>query len=133
MAAKDKAIKKAMGKGDKEVKERKIPVTEFVLSLFDRDQGTFPKGETAVLTAIEKDYGEQYIEPAKQFIERIQSTFEQYAQEEPMIDQEPEGTVMEPTIEQDEYMMGQFAESKKKTEAQEIRELGNRLMRLAGL
>jgi len=133
MAAKDKAIKKAMGKGDKEVEEQKIPVTEFVLSLFDRDQGTFPKGETAVLTAIEKDYGEQYIEPAKQFIERIQSTFEQYAQEEPMIDQEPEGTVMEPTIEQDEYMMGQFAESKKKTEAQEIRELGNRLMRLAGL
>ena len=168
-----------MGKDDKEVKERKIPVTEFVLSLFDRDQGTFPKGETAVLTAIEKDYGEQYIEPAKQFIERIQSTFEQYAQEEPMIDEEPEGTVMEPTIEQDQDIMGQFAESKddekfkphtmydpktgeskkankeqdhkdlakkgwthnkpkdvkaeKKTEAQEIRELGDRLMKLAGL
>ena len=139
MAAKDKAIKKAMGKGDKEVKERKIPVTEFVLSLFDRDQGTFPKGETAVLTAIEKDYGEQYIEPAKQFIERIQSTFEQYAQpvQEPMIDEEPEGTVMEPTIEQDEEIGEgsglQYYKAEKKSEAQEIRELGDRLMKLAGL
>ena len=87
-------------------KDQKLPISEFVLSLFDREQGTFPKGETAVLTAIEKDYGEQYIEPAKQFIERIQSTFEQYAQpvQEPMIDEEPEGTVMEPTIEQDEEM-----------------------------
>ena len=113
-------------------KDEQIPVTEFVLSLFDRDQGTFPKGETAVLTAIEKDYGEQYIEPAKQFIERIQSTYEQYAHpvQEPMIDEEPEGTVMEPTIEQDEEI-GEG--SGKKTEAQEIRELGDRLMKLAGL
>ena len=87
-------------------KDVKIPVSEFILSLFDREQGTFPKGETAVLTAIEKDYGEQYIEPAKQFIERIQSTYEQYVNpvQEPMIDEEPEGTVMEPTIEQDEEM-----------------------------
>ena len=154
-------------------KDEQIPVTEFVLSLFDRDQGTFPKGETAVLTAIEKDYGEQYIEPAKQFIERIQATFEQYAQpvQEPMIDEEPEGTVMEPTIEQDEeigegsglqYYTGvkkhgkeymdkaakagregasqqelgalkdKYSKAEKKTEAQEIRELGDRLMRLAG-
>ena len=87
-------------------KDQKLPVSEFILSLFDREQGTFPKGETAVLTAIEKDYGEQYIEPAKQFIERIQSTYEQYVNpvQEPMIDEEPEGTVMEPTIEQDEEM-----------------------------
>ena len=122
MAAKDKAIKKAMGKDDEEIEEQKIPVSEFVLSLFDREKGTFPKGETAVLTAIEKDYGEQYIEPAKQFIERIQATFEQYAQpvQEPMIDEEPDGTVMEPTIEQDEEM------GKDTKEAQDI-------MRLAGL
>ena len=155
-------------------KDQQIPVSEFVLSLFDREQGTFPKGETAVLTAIEKDYGEQYIEPAKQFIERIQATFEQYAQpvQEPMIDEEPEGTVMEPTIEQDEeigegsglqYYTGvkkhgkeymdkaakagregasqqelgalkdKYSKAEKKTEAQEIRELGDRLMKLAGL
>ena len=174
MAAKDKAIKKAMGKDDDELEEQKIPVSEFVLSLFDREQGTFPKGETAVLTAIEKDYGEQYIEPAKQFIERIQATFEQYAQpvetltpsddewskllqipnretweklikqakakgDEEMLgklmamgDQfaSTEGTVMEPTVGQEEEI-GEG--SGKKTEAQEIRELGDRLMKLAGL
>jgi hypothetical protein len=139
MAAKDKAIKKAMGNDDDELEEQKIPVSEFVLSLFDREQGTFPKGETAVLTAIEKDYGEQYIEPAKQFIERIQATFEQYAQpvQEPMIDEEPKGTVMEPTIEQDEEIgesgKDKYSKAEKKTEAQEIRELGDRLMKLAGL
>jgi hypothetical protein len=139
MAAKDKAIKKAMGNDDDELEEQKIPVSEFVLSLFDRENGTFPKGETAVLTAIEKDYGEQYIDPAKQFIERIQSTYEQYANpvQEPMIDEEPTGTVMEPTIEQDEEIgesgKDKYSKAEKKTEAQEIRELGDRLMKLAGL
>jgi hypothetical protein len=75
-----KQLKKARDNGDDEIElgDKKIPVTEFVLSLFDRETGQFPKGETAVLTAIEKDYGEQYIEPAKQFIERINSTYEQY-------------------------------------------------------
>lgn len=76
-----KQLKKARDNGDDEIElgDKKIPVTEFVLSLFDRETGQFPKGETAVLTAIEKDYGEQFIEPAKQFIERINSTYEQYA------------------------------------------------------
>ena len=59
-------------------KEPKTPVGEYVLSMFDRDSGKFPKGETAVLTAIEKDYGEQYINPAKKFIEAIFAKFEQY-------------------------------------------------------
>jgi hypothetical protein len=56
-------------------KEKQIPISEFILSLFDRENGQFPKGETAVLTAVEKDYGEQYINPAKAFIERIQETY----------------------------------------------------------
>jgi hypothetical protein len=56
----------------------KLPISEFVLSLFNREDGTFPKGETAVLTAIEKDYGEQYIEPAKQFIEKINAKYEEF-------------------------------------------------------
>ena len=82
--------------------EEKLPVTEFVLSLFNREDGTFPKGETAVLTAIEKDYGEQYINPAKAFIESIKAKYEEfYTPQEPMIDEEPQGTVMEPTIQQD--------------------------------
>ena len=52
--------------------------TEFILSMYDRDNGRFPKGETAVLTAVEKDYGEQFINPAKQFIEAIHAKFEEF-------------------------------------------------------
>ena len=54
------------------------PLGEFILSYFDRETGEFPKGETAVLTMVEKDYGEQFIEPAKAFIEQINATYEQY-------------------------------------------------------
>jgi hypothetical protein len=59
-------------------KDEKTPLGEFILSYFDRENGSFPKGETAVLTMIEKDYGEEYINPAKQFIEKINQTFEEY-------------------------------------------------------
>ena len=59
------------GKGEK----RQAPISEFILSHYDRHTGQFPKGETAVLTAIEKDYGEQFIEPAKQFIEAVNMKF----------------------------------------------------------
>jgi hypothetical protein len=89
-------------------KEQKTPVTEFVLSMYDRATGQFPKGETAVLTAIEKDYGEQYINPAKAFIEAINAKFEEFnAAQTPVVDEyevEDAGTVMEPTIEQDEEL-----------------------------
>lgn len=63
---------------DSEEAEQKTPLGEFILSYYDKETGEFPKGETAVLTMIEKDYGEQFIEPAKQFIERVNQTFEQY-------------------------------------------------------
>jgi len=67
------ALKKARdsGEDEMEVNGKKIPVTEFILSFFDRETGRFPKGETAVLTAVEKDYGDEYIAPAKKFIEMI--------------------------------------------------------------
>ena len=52
-------------------KEQKTPLGEFILSYFDYTTGQFPKGETAILTMVEKDYGDEYIEPAKQFIEKI--------------------------------------------------------------
>ena len=53
-------------------------VSEFILSHFDREKGTFPKGETGVLTSVEKDFGEEYVEPAKTFIEKIQTKYENY-------------------------------------------------------
>ena len=61
------------GRDEKE----QTPISEFILSHYDRHTGQFPKGETAVLTAIEKDYGEQYINPAKSFIEAINAKFEE--------------------------------------------------------
>ena len=42
--------------------DEQTPITEFIHP-HDRHTGQFPKGETAVLTAIEKDYGEKFIEP----------------------------------------------------------------------
>ena len=74
------ALKKAKDddEDEMEVDGKKIPVTEFVLSLFDRETGQFPKGETAVLTAVEKDYGEEYINNAKDFIEAIKHKFEDF-------------------------------------------------------
>ena len=57
--------------------EQQSPLSEFILSFYDRSTGSFPKGETAVLTMVEKDYGEHMIDPAKQFIENINKTFEQ--------------------------------------------------------
>ena len=56
---------------DIEAKEQKTPLGEFILSYFDYTTGQFPKGETAILTMVEKDYGEHFIEPAKQFFEKI--------------------------------------------------------------
>ena len=74
------ALKKARDndEDEMEVDGKKIPVTEFILSMYDRETGQFPKGETAVLTAVEKDYGEQYINPAKSFIEAVNAKFEEF-------------------------------------------------------
>ena len=68
-------------------KDEKTPLGEFILSYFDREQGAFPKGETAVLTMVEKDYGEQYIEPAKQFLEKINNRVSEVMgyREEPVV------------------------------------------------
>jgi len=66
-------------------KEAKTPLGEFILSYYDRETGEFPKGETAVLTMVEKDYGEQFIEPAKAFIESVNQTFEAYQQSQPIM------------------------------------------------
>jgi hypothetical protein len=61
-----------------EQSQEQLPITEFILSHYDKETGSWPRGETAVLTGVEKDYGDQYIKTAKQFIERINQTFKQY-------------------------------------------------------
>jgi hypothetical protein len=70
---------------DIKLEKEQIPIGEFILSYFDRENGTFPKGETAVLTMVEKDYGPQYVEPAAQFIKKVESAVaERQAQEAEM-------------------------------------------------
>jgi len=73
----DDMVDNALSEDDLKPKQS-VPVTEFILSMYDRETGQFPKGETAVLTAVEKDYGESLINPAKQFIEAINQKFREY-------------------------------------------------------
>ena len=85
---------KVMGPDGKEITIE--TVTDYVLSMYDRHTGQFPKGETAVLTAVEKDFGESFINPAKQFIKAINAKFEEYngyKDPELMDDQAPEELV----------------------------------------
>ena len=60
------------------IEKDKTPLGEFILSYYDRQQGVFPKGETAVLTMVEKSYGDKFIKPASQFIERLGQVYEKY-------------------------------------------------------
>ena len=64
------------------LEKQKTPIGEFILSYFDRENGTFPKGETAVLTMVEKDYGDRYVEPAAKFIQKVESMVSQRQQED---------------------------------------------------
>jgi len=66
-----KAEFEGAGKGENVPAQPQVSLSEFILSYFDRHTGQFPKGKTSVLTMVEKDYGEEFIEPAKQFIEMI--------------------------------------------------------------
>ena len=46
--------------------------------MYDRESGRFPKGETSVLTGVEKEYGEQYVRTAEAFINAINEKFREY-------------------------------------------------------
>jgi hypothetical protein len=61
--------------GVRSAPQQQTPLSELILSYFDKETGKFPKGETAILTMVEKDYGDQYVKPAQQFIEKIQHKF----------------------------------------------------------
>jgi hypothetical protein len=67
-----------------------LPIGEFILSYFDRENGTFPKGETAVLTMVEKQYGEQYVEPAAKFMKKVETTIAHKKAEETANSRYPE-------------------------------------------
>lgn len=46
-------------------------VVEFIMSMYDQEQGTFPKGEEGVKIAVEKRFGDQAGQFASQVVERL--------------------------------------------------------------
>ncbi len=58
----------------------KTPLGDFILSFYDRNVGQFPKGETAVLTMVEKEYGDEYVPMATEFINKVHGIFEKHVQ-----------------------------------------------------
>tara|TARA_A200000159_G_scaffold73068_1_gene67775 strand:+ start:1016 stop:3304 length:2289 start_codon:yes stop_codon:yes gene_type:complete len=61
------------GQGDELKAPKETPLDEFVKSMYDYTQNAFPKGETAVLTAVQKKYGEKAVREAGQMIEELLS------------------------------------------------------------
>jgi len=61
---KDGAISKADAPDELHDKEEELPLDEFIKGHFDYTTNQFPKGETAVMTAVEKKYGEESIRDA---------------------------------------------------------------------
>jgi hypothetical protein len=85
-----KMTPQGISKAGIEPKKPKTPLGEFILSYFDRETGKFPKGQTAVLTAVEKDYGDEYVEPSRRFIEQVEATTIEYLQREAAQSRYPE-------------------------------------------
>jgi len=66
--------------GDMEETEESVQTTEqadskelakFIYSFYDRETGKFPKGETGVLTMVEKKFGDRAASVAKGFINKL--------------------------------------------------------------
>ena len=53
------------GSGDELKAKNEIPLDEFIKSLYDYTTNSFPKGETAVLTQVQKQYGDEAIGEAQ--------------------------------------------------------------------
>ena len=48
-----------------------LPIEEFVKSMYDYTRNAFPKGETAVLTSVQKEYGDEAVGQAQQIIREL--------------------------------------------------------------
>ncbi|MBG11212.1 MAG: hypothetical protein CMD92_08655 [Gammaproteobacteria bacterium] len=53
------------GNGDELKKKNEIPLEEFIKGMYDYTSNAFPKGETAVLTAVQKQYGTEMVDEAQ--------------------------------------------------------------------
>ena len=68
---KDGAISKADAPDKLHDKEEELPLDEFIKGHFDYTTNQFPKGETAVLTAVEKKYGDDAISSAAEIMKEL--------------------------------------------------------------
>ncbi len=59
------------GPGDELKQKNEVPLEEFVKSMYDYTQNAFPKGETAVLTAVQKKYGDEAVDEAHSVIKEL--------------------------------------------------------------
>ena len=59
------------GSGDELKAKNEIPLDEFIKSLYDYTTNSFPKGETAVLTQVQKQYGDEAIGEAQQVMAEL--------------------------------------------------------------
>lgn len=53
------------GHGDELKQKNQIPLDEFIKGMYDYTSNAFPKGETAVLTAVQKQYGDEMVDEAQ--------------------------------------------------------------------
>jgi hypothetical protein len=59
------------GQGDELKGPQETPLDEFVKSMYDYTQNAFPKGETAVLTSVQKKYGDEAVPEAGKMIDEL--------------------------------------------------------------
>ena len=68
---KDGAISKADAPDELHDKEEELPLDEFIKGHFDYTTNQFPKGETAVMTAVEKKYGDEAMRDAMNIMKEL--------------------------------------------------------------
>jgi hypothetical protein len=78
---KSMAIKKAMAQEQESVLPQEV--VEFIASMYDRETGTFPRGEEGVKIAVEKKFGEQAGRFANFVVEKLSAKNQPAMQEEP--------------------------------------------------
>jgi len=57
----------------KDEKDNDVPLEEFVKSMYDYTNNRFPKGETAVLTQVQKQYGDSAVDEAQSVMSQLVS------------------------------------------------------------
>jgi hypothetical protein len=77
IAGKEMTLGEAITKAGMKVEDvfgnKGTELIEFVKSMYNAEEGNFPKGETGVLIACEKKFGESSVRMAKKVVEKLTS------------------------------------------------------------